>query len=73
MITRYGIQRKSDGAWLGIEVNSWVEAPIAARWFDSMTEAELAGARELSGSVLVWQAQPIPRSWLDDAPVEAQR
>lgn len=63
MKTRYGILR-SNGLWLGIERDQWVREPIAARWFDSMTEAELAGARELSSAV-IWKSAAIPPSWLD--------
>ncbi len=58
--TRYGIQRVSDAYWFA-GGNLWSVRASLARWFDTMTEANLAGVFDISDPVHTWTARPIPK------------
>ena len=53
MTTRYGIQRTADGLWWA-GANHWALSPIAARWFESWTAAELAALRDVADTRSAW-------------------
>lgn len=59
-MTRYVIQRRSDGwTWLGY-ANQWIEDPAYGMSFESVTVAELAGAKEIPVSVEAWTVVALP-------------
>lgn len=62
MTTRYGIQMKDGSWWAG--ANRFTENVLTARWFSTMTQAELAGLIALPDQRADWNVRPIP---LEDA------
>lgn len=58
---RYGIQRTGDEHWWA-GGNAWSVKAAPARWFDSLTEAELAGCRDLPQTFKGWRVRIIPES-----------
>lgn len=58
-LIRFGIQRKADGYWWA-GTNHWSVKAAPARWFDTFSEAELCGLRELSDGRSAWRAREIP-------------
>lgn len=62
MTTHYGIQMKDGSWWAG--ANRFTVNVLTARWFSSMTQAELAALISLPDPRSDWKVTPIP---LEDA------